>query len=184
MKWFLKCMRNYANFRGRARRREYWMFVQVSVVCGYAVWFLGMALSGDYGLINNISVLSSDNAAISLQQMVEIWKYQFFHYWYCSVFGLVFLLPGLAVTMRRLHDTGRSGWLLGFYWLVYVFLIVLAICSLGMMQTFGGVFAWLLYGFGLYLRCLVFLIALVVWLCLPGDAGPNKYGPDPKMVRE
>lgn len=183
MKWFLKCMRNYANFHGRARRREYWMFALFSLICVYAVWLLGMVISGDYGLIKNIPVTYTDNSAV-MQNVMEIWKHQVAHYWYYSVLGFVFFLPGLAVTVRRLHDTGRSGWLLGLFWLIYAMLIGFAFSSIWLLQSTGGILAWFLCGFGMYLRMMVFLIAFIVWLCLPGDRGANRYGPDPKIAGE
>lgn len=184
MKWFLKCMRNYANFRGRARRMEYWTFVLISMVCVYAVWASGMALSGDFALFDSFSAAYADHADAVLRRTLEIWKLQLTRYWYCSAVGLVFLLPGMAVAVRRLHDTGRSGWLLGFFWLVYVVIIALAVGCLGLVQSPRGAMVWLFYGFGMYLRGLVFLFAFVVWLCLPGDKGPNRYGPDPKAAVE
>ena len=182
MKWFLKCMRNYANFRGRARRQEYWMFVLIGLICIYGVWFLGMALTGDFSFFRQFTFHYTDNPVAV--NPFETYKYFFTHYWYCSVFGLIFLMPGLAVTVRRLHDTGRSGWLLGIYWLVYILTMGFAIGSLSLLQTPNSALLWLAYGFGLYLRGIVFLVAFIVWLCLPGDKGPNKYGPDPKSLQE
>ncbi len=184
MKWFLKCMRKSVNFRGRARRREYWTFVLVSVGCVYAVWFSGMALTGDYSLFDSFPARYTDNASMIVPDPIGLWKEHITHYWYSFVIGLVFFLPGLAVTVRRLHDTGRSGWLLGFFWLVYVLMLALAVGILGLAQSPHGALVGLLYGLGVYFRGLVFLIALVVWLCLPGDKGPNRYGPDPKTAEE
>jgi uncharacterized membrane protein YhaH (DUF805 family) len=63
------------------------------------------------------------------------------------LYGLAVLLPGLAVTFRRLHDTGRSAW-----WIL-----------IGVIPIVGS-------------------IVLLVFTCLPGAAGPNQYGPDPKAI--
>lgn len=40
MEWFIKCLKNYANFNGRARRKEFWMFVVINVVIGYVLSFV------------------------------------------------------------------------------------------------------------------------------------------------
>jgi uncharacterized membrane protein YhaH (DUF805 family) len=77
MNWYLKVLRQYADFTGRARRMEYWMFVLVNTIIWVAILILD-------------SVLRT-----SLPGLL---------YW------LAILLPSLAVGVRRLHDTGRSGW--------------------------------------------------------------------------
>ena len=79
MQWYLTVMtQKYADFAGRARRREYWMFFLVyfvlTLVVGVVEGFLGI---GGYAT---------------------------------ALVALAHLLPSLAVTVRRLHDTGRSGW--------------------------------------------------------------------------
>ncbi|MEG8279900.1 DUF805 domain-containing protein [Streptomyces sp. AHA2] len=63
------------------------------------------------------------------------------------VLALGLLLPSLGVTVRRLHDTNRSGW-------------------------------WILIGF----IPLVGAIVMLVFLCLEGEAGSNKYGHNPKFA--
>ena len=88
MEWYLKVMRdNYANFNGRARRKEYWMFT---------LFFLLFALIG--GFIIGILSAVSETAALIALILVAVWY-------------LAHLVPSLAVTVRRLHDTGKSGWL-------------------------------------------------------------------------
>jgi uncharacterized membrane protein YhaH (DUF805 family) len=83
MTWFLAAVRKYAVSRGRARRREYWMFVLVSLVLCFVLALLA-AMAG----------VDSDQGA------TLVWL----------AYMAVLLLPGLAVSVRRLHDTGRSGW--------------------------------------------------------------------------
>jgi uncharacterized membrane protein YhaH (DUF805 family) len=84
MNWYLTAMRNYANFDGRARRKEYWYFILFNAL------FAILALILD-------NVLGLPNVAEGFSPLYSI-------YW------LATLVPGLAVTVRRLHDTGRSGW--------------------------------------------------------------------------
>ncbi len=80
MNWYLKVVRdNYANFAGRARRQEFWMFVLVNIVINIILSIIGLAL-GKFGV-------------------------------YLSyLYSLAILIPTIAVGVRRLQDTGRSGW--------------------------------------------------------------------------
>jgi uncharacterized membrane protein YhaH (DUF805 family) len=86
MKWYLKALRQYADFTGRARRKEYWMFTLVSVIISFVLGFLDGVLHPD----GNVGLLS-----IGLLE---------------GLYSLAVFLPSLAVSVRRLHDTGRSGW--------------------------------------------------------------------------
>lgn len=89
--WFCKCLKNYVNFSGRARRKEYWFFTLFCMLIGIAFGIL-KGLAGDAAVI-----ISLINLLVSI----------------------ALILPGIAVTVRRLHDTGRSGW-----WYLLVFTIV------------------------------------------------------------
>jgi uncharacterized membrane protein YhaH (DUF805 family) len=84
MEWYLKVLKNYAVFQGRARRKEYWMYtlfnVLVLIVLSILDRVLGLA-SETYG-IGPLYVL----------------------------YALAVLIPGLAVGVRRLHDIDKSGW--------------------------------------------------------------------------
>ena len=83
MDWYLGVLRQYAVFDGRARRKEYWMFLLFNFVIAAAL-----------GLVGRVIGLGG-----ALQ----------------ALYTLGVLIPGLAVSVRRLHDTGRSGW-----WLLVV----------------------------------------------------------------
>jgi len=83
MNWYLKVVRdNYANFSGRARRQEYWMFFLINVLITIGLSVVDGILGFGVGTFGLLSML----------------------------YGLAVLIPGLAVGVRRLHDTGRSGW--------------------------------------------------------------------------
>ena len=84
MNWYLKCLQNYANFNGRARRKEYWFFVLFNVIFAVVA-----------AIIDNVLGLASKDLG------------------YGPIYGLYALamfIPGLAVSIRRLHDIGKSGW--------------------------------------------------------------------------
>lgn len=99
MEWYLKVLKNYVGFEGRARRKEYWMFILFNMIASLVLGFIG-------GLIGLDTILS-------------------------YVYSLAVLLPSLAVAMRRLHDTGRSGWmiLLSFIPLIGAIVLIVFMCQ-------------------------------------------------------
>jgi uncharacterized membrane protein YhaH (DUF805 family) len=101
MQWFLKVLRQYADFSGRARRTEYWMFALFSTVIGIVL-----------GVLDNLLGLSFMSGSTG---------------WLSLLFSLAILLPSLAVGVRRLHDTGRTGWWLLIGLVPLVGLIVLIV---------------------------------------------------------
>ena len=82
MNWYLEVLQKYAQFNGRARRMEYWMFM----------------------LFNAIIIVAFAGLSAFLDEGAEIPIIVFIGY--C----LGITIPSLAVSCRRLHDTGRSGW--------------------------------------------------------------------------
>jgi len=85
MNWYLKVIKdNYANFNGRARRKEFWMFYLFHIIFIFVFAFLGGMISAE-----------SDSG---------------FAFILIGIYFLATLIPYLAVTVRRLHDTGKSGW--------------------------------------------------------------------------
>ncbi len=139
MYWMLMPLRRYAEFSGRSRRKEYWMFV-----LGYSLLLLGVTLifgltGGFSGFTDNAGTTAPNGAMMVFFAVV-------------GLIGLAILVPTLAVQVRRLHDRDMSGWwLLGFY-------VASAIPFVGFIAS----------------------IALLVITILPGTAGPNRFGPDPK----
>ncbi|TKD70009.1 DUF805 domain-containing protein [Pseudalkalibacillus hwajinpoensis] len=78
MNWYIKGLKDYVNFNGRARRKEYWMFTLFNIIISV--------------------ILSLLESVVGLAPFLT------------TIYSLFILLPSLAVTVRRLHDTGRSGW--------------------------------------------------------------------------
>jgi uncharacterized membrane protein YhaH (DUF805 family) len=86
--------------------------------------------------------------------------------------GFVTLIPSLAVGARRLHDINRSGWWLLLLW-PWLPLFVALVAGTGKGP-------WLLWLWPLsVIVSVIGWIVLIVWACMRGDGGPNKYGPDP-----
>jgi uncharacterized membrane protein YhaH (DUF805 family) len=126
MEWMIMPLKRYAEFSGRSRRKEYWMFVLFQMLILIPVAFLAI-------LMGDPSADPADPFGSTAVLMV------------LGVYFLVFFIPGLAVQVRRFHDQDKSGW-------------------------------FILLGFIPYVGSLV----LLVFMCLEGTRGPNRFGPDPK----
>lgn len=79
-------MGNFANFKGRASRSEYWRFYGITIVLA--------------GIINVLSALLMNTALASVFGLVSL------------AYNCAILLPSIGLAVRRLHDVGKSGWLL------------------------------------------------------------------------
>jgi uncharacterized membrane protein YhaH (DUF805 family) len=86
MNWYLKVLKQYADFSGRARRKEYWMFALFNAIFAIVSMILDNALG--------LTIAGLPYGAFYL------------------LYVLAVLIPGLAVAVRRLHDVGKSGWML------------------------------------------------------------------------
>ena len=120
--YFVDVIKNhYIDFEGRARRKQYWMFVLFQILIAVALLAVAGILAAVSDVLGGLFVLL----------------------YYVVSLGL--FLPALGLGVRRLHDTGKSGW----------FFLVVLIPFLG-------------------------ALALLYFMVIEGDAGPNEYGPDPK----
>lgn len=84
--YFKKCIKNYANFKGRARRKEYWGYSLFLAIFYFVIV-----------IFSNIFIKSGSIGAMIFGGLLLI------------LFAVAILLPTLAVTVRRLHDIGKSG---------------------------------------------------------------------------
>lgn len=84
MNWYIGVLKKYAVFNGRARRKEYWYFFLFNII-------ITLVLAG----ID--SVTGSFSTAVGMGLLG-------------GIYSLAVLIPGIAVSVRRLHDTDRSGW--------------------------------------------------------------------------
>ena len=115
-------LRRYADFSGRSRRNEYWMFVLFYLLVAVVLGLLGGLLGGFGESGPNVSILAPLFLLI-----------------------LVLFIPSLAVQVRRFHDQDKSGWFVLLTFIPYI----------------GG-------------------IITLVFMCIEGTRGSNRFGPDPK----
>lgn len=140
------CFSRYAGFSGRASRSEYWYFVLFNVIVGFLTGFIDAMA---FGLENDLSPLN-------------------------TVVSLVLFLPSIAAGWRRLHDTNRSGWWIGAFWLVAIVMAVIvggiamndpyALDDMISLVSVAGI------------AVLIYSVVLLVFLCQRGDPGPNRFG--------
>lgn len=154
MYWYKKVVfENYANFNGRARRSEYWYFILFNALFSLALTLIDNLLGLNLG--------TADSGVLN------------------TIYSLAVFIPSLAVSVRRLHDIGKSGWLLlityGTIILLAVFLIL-------------GSFMYSFDSSALIMIFALLIIAVAIWLlimfCTEGDDFTNKYGPNPKAFNE
>ena len=93
MEWMLMPLRRYADFSGRSRRKEYWMFVLFEIILFTVVGVVGAMLLG-----------AGDATEVGLDAIGGTLLIIFI------LMGLALLIPGIAVTVRRFHDQDLSGW--------------------------------------------------------------------------
>jgi uncharacterized membrane protein YhaH (DUF805 family) len=165
MHWILLPMKRYAEFSGRSRRKEYWLFFLGVLLLYLALFALMIVLLG--GAV--LSAIQGNGSSASMgpvlgQSLMGI-----------GVIALIVLLwwalliPSLAVGVRRLHDIDRSGW-----WLMLGYGPWIAgeiIASAAQSETLAAIFS---------LGSLIGFLVLLVFAVLPGTPGPNRFGPDPK----
>jgi uncharacterized membrane protein YhaH (DUF805 family) len=95
-------------------------------------------------------------------------------------YNLALLLPWLGVTVRRLHDTDRSGWWLLLFFLPFFLAGFFAAFSARLDGADSGPFSSMGALMILVIIPLIILaVLLLVFMVLPGTRGPNRYGPDP-----
>ncbi len=99
MEYFMQALKQYADFNGNTKRKDYWMFVLFYILFAGVASILDnfLGLRGSYG-----------TGAIG------------------GIYSLALIIPSLAAGVRRLHDTGKSGWwmlislipIIGWIWLI------------------------------------------------------------------
>jgi uncharacterized membrane protein YhaH (DUF805 family) len=125
MDWMLMPLKRYADFTGRSRRKEFWMFTLLNFIVTIVLY--GLIIMGMDFQTGQMGALSMLGGGLLLS------------------YGLAVLVPSIAVHVRRFHDQDKSGW----------FVLLMFIPGI------GG-------------------LIVIVFMCLEGTRGPNRFGEDPK----
>ena len=167
------CLRKYADFSGRATRAEYWWWVLATLIVSFAVAAID-------GFVNALAAPYSFSP-------------------FSAIFGLAVLLPDLAVTTRRLHDIGKSGWwqlawfaIAGTGWLIFAVGLAFTLVSLfsggGWNDDFFNDVKFIAFVPAIVTLVIALLVSLAVfiwallWMVRQGESGPNRFGPDPRAL--
>ena len=146
MKWYFLAFKKYASFKGRATRKEFWLFVLFNFIVANVV-----------GLVSGFLAAKTGHVEIGIAGVL--------------VYYLATLIPTLAVTVRRLHDTSRSAW-----WLLISLAPLLGGFALA---TVVPKMNAELVGF---ISAPIGAIALLAILTLKGSKGDNRYGANPVVA--
>ena len=105
MHWYIEVLKKYAVFSGRARRKEYWLFYLFNLIFAFVLYFIDHVA----GLVDSGSGFGPLG----------------------GLYALAVLIPHIAVSVRRLHDTNRSGWwtLIAFIPLIGAIVILVFLAS-------------------------------------------------------
>lgn len=166
---FLRPLIRYADFKGRARRSEYWGF-----------WLFQCAVGALFGGLAMVSLTQPDPATGGMGFLLCVAL--------AGLAALAFAIPQLAVTVRRLHDTDKSAWWL-MLWapgalapLMFLSAIVAAAQHGGQGSQEAAAAILSAAAGGLLLLALAGLcnMILLILMWMPGTSGDNRFGPDPR----
>ena len=150
--YFLRCFAKYAVFSGRARRKEYWGFFLFSQLIGLGLYIPVAIMSFAMG-----------DEELAFADVIS------------SIYSLGLLLPSLAVSARRLHDIGRSGWYMLWWVLPTICIIIWSIAIVSTNAADTSPFAIVTF-FGWLMGCIAGFILWIISMCKAGDSGENQYG--------
>ena len=150
MKWFLKCLRQYADFKGRARRKEFWWFTLINYSICLTLSFIWIFITDAKGTFLNPAL------------------------YVILAYYLAFFVPTLSVMVRRLHDIGRSG-----LWCLYMMIALFVFSFISTLGNASGNTLSLGKFIGGIGEICVF-IWMLVWLFTDSQQGENDWGPNPK----
>ena len=112
MNWYIKVLQNYATFTGRARRTEFWMFNLINFIFVFLLVILDRITNltfGDFYYEYMYEFFHEPHDGIRITDISD----PLFNYGILTLFYSIFIfLPSLAVSVRRLHDIGKSGWMI------------------------------------------------------------------------
>jgi uncharacterized membrane protein YhaH (DUF805 family) len=147
MHWILEPFRRSFDYSGRSRRREYWTYALTTFVIMTVIGFVESKLG-----------LAIENSAGRTESPLR------------GIVLLGLMIPGLAVAIRRLHDTDRLGWWVTLPVAPVLFWIVALVGGFNSESLFRPVLV----------AIVVAPLVLLAFMCVPGTRGPNRFGTDPK----
>jgi len=147
MQWYLFAFRKYINFAGRARRKEYFYFLLFTFLTSFVLAFIDefINIKFEYAPKQYIGILS-------------------------IAYNLFILIPSLGVSVRRLHDSGKSGW----WMLIYTAVAILYIIASRLFKNFTML---------MIVISIIFIIFSFYYIYLffrNSEDGTNEYGANPK----
>jgi uncharacterized membrane protein YhaH (DUF805 family) len=168
--WAIRPFKRYAEFSGRSSRAEFWWFF-------LAVFLLYIVMSFlFFGAMASSLATAESNPSIGMLSAIGVGGIL------VGLFWLALLIPSIAVQVRRLHDSNRSGWWLGAFYLLYAVYLALMFGVAGSVMSAAstggdtGMFTGIMIlGFVMF----AYMIVLLVFYCVPGTKGPNRFGDDP-----
>ena len=147
MRWMFAPFRRFFVLKGRAPRREFWAFAGFNLAVTLITLGAGVAVSPGTSRVGEDGALSfSFESNLYDTALGATFSSAFL------IYAAVAFIPSVTVTVRRLHDSGLTGWLM--VALAFVFLVPI----LGLLAP----------------------LAFVIAMALPGTKGRNRYGPDPR----
>lgn len=158
MEWMILPFRRYVDFTGRSRRMEFWMFQLLNLVV-YALLLAVMFSGLPWQAMMDQSNMGAPPPGVDPDNPFSVFGMFGVTFWAGGALVMLWwlgtIIPMLAVTVRRLHDRGMSGW-----W--YGGLLIASFIPLVSIIAFPG------------------YIALLVVALLPSQPGMNKWGDNPK----
>ena len=156
MQYFMNALKNYANFQGRARRKEFWIFSIAAAVISIVATAIAILATGGFNAVRpevfrtlfGLAPMAFGVAAASF---------------------VVFICPVISVTVRRLHDTGHSA-----AWISFLVAFWVAAFLASTVEIYLASFA---LGF---IAFILFITNFILIFCADSQHGENQYGPNPK----
>ena len=166
MEWMFMPLKRYADFSGRSRRMEFWMWQLLQVIVYIIFLMLVMVVGG------GAMMAMGDPTAMAAAGGTVMLLFGLY-----GIYALAIIIPSIAVAVRRLHDTNRSGW-----WILApiapYMITILSGAMLAASPDMVGLFG--IIALVSMLAALALALVLLVFYLLEGTKGPNQYGPDPK----
>lgn len=155
---FLNALKNYANFEGRARRREFWVFSIGAVLISALATLIAIAATGGLNTGDAVTLMGLRPTAFGV--------------FAASV--VVFICPVLSVTVRRLHDTGHSA-----LWAAFLIAFYIAMALTLAVEKYAAALAVASFVLG-FVTFILFVTNFILLFCADSQKGENQYGPNPK----